>query len=607
MMKYGMILILGIAHVASISGLFLLYEQRARGRLFIDFVIQYELISMLGITIGVHRLWSHKAFKAKLPLRVLLMLCNSVCNEGSIYWWCRDHIMHHKYSDTDADPYNSNRGLFFSHMGWVCMDKHQKLLDKSKEHDFSHLLKDRVVLFQYKLDPFLRYFMCFVLPTIYGHICYQDWKIGLFIFGFLRWIITLHSTWTVNSFAHYAGSRQYNDNIKPTNNWLVSIASGGEGWHNYHHCFPSDYTCAEQNAIFEYNPSKIIIDLFALFGQVYDRKITKTKDTAISTAIMKQLLPLINTTDRNKSYKLVINGHRALRVWLLETEDKIEGFSKVYKHKLLEVSGSFDDFMMDLVESSKLQMRFLSKAICICNLYSMDRITVTDTVKPFRSNLPKHSIERDKEAVAYHYDTSNKFFELILSENMLYTSGLFCDSRLGNLCCLPEGKRTQEGDSDLNQACINKVVYAISIMDVKEGQKVLDVGCGWGGFIHECSKITDYVEGVTISNKQVEYFQHKHKHLSDRIKYLHYKEVVTSDYDRIFAFQSTEHMPYNELTLVFKTMHSLLKPGGKLLIEFMTTVKVAKCHPFFDKFIFPNGAQVPLATPIELAERHRFK
>ena len=273
----------------------------------------------------------------------------------------------------------------------------------------------------------------------------------------------------MNSVAHYAGSRQYNDNIKPTNKWLVSIASGGEGWHNYHHCFPSDYTCAEQNAFFEYNPSKIIIDLFALFGQVYDRKITKTKDTAISTAIMKQLLPLINTTDSNKSYKLIINDHRALRVWLLETEDKIEGFSKVYKHKLLEVSGSFDDFMVDLVESSELQMRFLSKAICICNLYSMDRITVTDTVKPFRSNLPKHSIERDKEAVAYHYDTSNKFFELILSENMLYTSGLFCDSRLGNLC-----------DSDLNQACINKVVYAISIMDVKEGQKVLDVGCGWG-------------------------------------------------------------------------------------------------------------------------------
>ena len=65
-MKYGMILILGIAHVTPVYGLFLLYEQRARGRLFIVFVIQYELISMLGITIGVHRLWSHKAFKAKL-------------------------------------------------------------------------------------------------------------------------------------------------------------------------------------------------------------------------------------------------------------------------------------------------------------------------------------------------------------------------------------------------------------------------------------------------------------------------------------------------------------------------------------------------------------
>ena len=66
-------------------------------------------------------------------------------------------------------------------------------------------------------------------------------------------------------------------------------------------------------------------------------------------------------------------------------------------------------------------------------------------------------------------------------------------------------------------------------------------------------------------------------------------------------------MPYNELPLLFKKMQSLLKPGGRLLIEFMTTVKVAKCHPFFGKFIFPDGAQFPLATPSELAERHRFK
>ena len=591
MVKIIMMSLLTVAHLASIYGLFILHEHRARIRLLVDLFLQYEIISMLGITIGVHRLWAHKTFKARLPLRVILMLCNSICNEGNIYWWCRDHIMHHKYSDTDADPYNSSRGLFFSHMGWAFMDKHPKLLDKSKEHNFTHLLDDPVVWFQYKLDPFLRHFMCFVLPTIYGHMVYGDWKIGLFVFGFLRWIATLHSTWTVNSFAHYSGTRNYNDNIKPSNNWIVSLLSGGEGWHNYHHCYPSDYTCAERHPLVEYNPSTIMIDLLALFGQVHERKLTKEKDCAISTAIIKQLMPLVNLHDDNKPYKFIVHNHRALRVWLLETKDKIEGFSKIYKHNLVDVVGDFDAFMLDLLESSKLNLSLPTKISCICKLYAMDRMRLVETVKPFKSDLPKHSIERDKQAVAYHYDTSNQLFELILSENMLYTSGLFHDC----------------DDSNLDQACVNKLTYAISVMDVQEDHKVLDVGCGWGGFIHECSKITERVEGITISNSQVEYFKNKHEHMSDKIIFLHYKELTTHDYDRVFAFQSTEHMPYDELSLFFKKMYSILKPGGKLLIEFMTTVKAAKCHPFSDKFIFPDGAQFPLATPIEIAEKCRFK
>ena len=146
-------------------------------------------ISTLGVIIGNHRLWTHRSFKAKLPVRILCMLCSSMCNEGSIYWWCRDHIMHHKYSDTDADPYNSNRGLLFSHMTWLFFDKHSALIEKSKEVDFPHLLSDPVVRFQNALDPYFRHFMCFGLQTLYGHYVYNDWKIGLFVLGFFRWFL----------------------------------------------------------------------------------------------------------------------------------------------------------------------------------------------------------------------------------------------------------------------------------------------------------------------------------------------------------------------------------------------------------------------------------
>jgi stearoyl-CoA desaturase (delta-9 desaturase) len=83
-------------------------------------------ITGLGITAGVHRLWAHRSYNATLPYRVLLMLFNSIANQGPIYHWARDHRVHHKYSETDADPHNATRGFFFAHMGWLLVKKHPK-------------------------------------------------------------------------------------------------------------------------------------------------------------------------------------------------------------------------------------------------------------------------------------------------------------------------------------------------------------------------------------------------------------------------------------------------------------------------------------------------
>lgn len=83
-------------------------------------------ISVLGITAGYHRLWSHRAYKANFAYRVLLMIMTCVTNQGSIYHWVRDHRVHHKYSETDADPHNVTRGFFFAHMGWLTIKKHPK-------------------------------------------------------------------------------------------------------------------------------------------------------------------------------------------------------------------------------------------------------------------------------------------------------------------------------------------------------------------------------------------------------------------------------------------------------------------------------------------------
>jgi len=376
--KYDILFFFMLSHIGAIYGVKLLYDYvmvSGSGYILLDLLIKQQIISMLGITIGAHRLWSHRSFEANIFLRVIMMLCNSICNEGSIYWWCRDHIMHHKYSDTTMDPYNSNEGLFYSHIGWMFVDKHPDLIERSKQHDFSHLLDDPVVRFQYKLDPYFRHFMCFVLPTIYGHYMYEDWKVGLFAFGFLRWLITLHSTWTVNSLAHYSGSRPNNKDIKPTNNLLVSILAVGEGWHNYHHTYPFDYSCAEKDFIKEYNPSTLLIDMFAFFGLVKNRKIPKNKESKIIMDVLKVALPNINYMDDKGYYKFKINDYRALRLWLYESKDILEGFNKLHKNEVIELNGDFNIFMSDFMKSvNENTLSLREKAKLGLYLYNMDKI-----------------------------------------------------------------------------------------------------------------------------------------------------------------------------------------------------------------------------------------
>lgn len=107
-------------------------------------------IGGFGVTGGAHRLWSHRAYKAKTPLRVILMLCFSLSGQNTLYDWVRDHRVHHKFSETDADPHNSNRGFFFAHVGWLMMHKHPEVIKKGNMLDMKDILDDPVVQFHQK-------------------------------------------------------------------------------------------------------------------------------------------------------------------------------------------------------------------------------------------------------------------------------------------------------------------------------------------------------------------------------------------------------------------------------------------------------------------------
>lgn len=229
--------------------------------------------SGLGITAGVHRLWSHRSYKAGPVVRCYLMLMNSVANQGSIYHWARDHRVHHKHSETDADPHNATRGFFFAHMGWLYVKKHPMVLSEGKKLDFSDLEQDGFVMFQKRCDPWFAFFMCFFLPAVVAKYAWGEtfWN-AFWVAGHLRYVLVLHFTWLVNSAAHFFGDHPYDDHSWPSENPFVSLASIGEGWHNWHHKYPYDYAASEFGVTSQFNPTKLFIDLCASCGLVTDRK-----------------------------------------------------------------------------------------------------------------------------------------------------------------------------------------------------------------------------------------------------------------------------------------------------------------------------------------------
>ncbi|XP_067138421.1 stearoyl-CoA desaturase 5-like [Centruroides vittatus] len=254
-----------ILHIGALYGIYL-----ANWRTFTSASL-LAYLSILGVTGGSHRLWSHRSYKAKWPVRVFLMFFQTMAIQNDIYEWSRDHRAHHKYSETDADPHNATRGFFFSHMGWLMVKKHPDVKEKGKSIDMSDLLRDPVVVFQRKYYYILVVLISVVIPTMIPVLFWGEsvWS-SLFTQFFSRYVVSLHGTWLVNSAAHMWGNRPYDRFINPRESPIVHIFSVGEGFHNYHHTFPWDYCTSEFG--WKLNSTALFIDCMAWLGLVYDRK-----------------------------------------------------------------------------------------------------------------------------------------------------------------------------------------------------------------------------------------------------------------------------------------------------------------------------------------------
>ncbi|XP_068154326.1 acyl-CoA Delta-9 desaturase-like [Drosophila tropicalis] len=270
------IILFGYLHLAALYGGYLLLFQAKWTT--IAFAFALYSMGMIGITGGAHRLWAHRSYKAKWPMRLILIIFNTIAFQDAAFHWARDHRVHHKYSETDADPHNATRGFFFSHVGWLLCKKHPDVVAKGKGLDLSDLRADPILMFQKRHYMILMPLACFILPTLIP-VYYWDESLlnAWFVATMFRWCFQLNTTWLVNSAAHKFGNRPYDKTINPSQTAMVAFFTFGEGWHNYHHVFPWDYKTSEWGN-YSLNLTTAFIDLFAKIGWAYDLK-TVAPDT----------------------------------------------------------------------------------------------------------------------------------------------------------------------------------------------------------------------------------------------------------------------------------------------------------------------------------------
>lgn len=233
----------------------------------------------LSITAGYHRLWSHRAYEARRPVRVLFLIFGTMALQNSVFAWCSGHRRHHLHvDDVDRDPYSAKRGLWFSHIGWMLRRY------PSGETNFNNipdLTKDPLLKFQHQYYLSLTIALNIGLPLLIGVLTGDVWGVVL-LAGLLRLVLSHHLTFFINSLAHKWGSRPYTEANTARDNPVLAVLTFGEGYHNFHHLFAHDY----RNGVrwWQWDPTKWLIRGLASFGLAH--KLKRTPDFQIQKAAL---------------------------------------------------------------------------------------------------------------------------------------------------------------------------------------------------------------------------------------------------------------------------------------------------------------------------------
>jgi cyclopropane-fatty-acyl-phospholipid synthase len=271
------------------------------------------------------------------------------------------------------------------------------------------------------------------------------------------------------------------------------------------------------------------------------------------------------------------------------------GIGRAYVAGLVEV----DDLdaalrMIDTFQAPPLpighKLRLGRALLMACGLTLPPRVPATE----LRLRGERHSIARDRRAVRHHYDVGNEFFALFLDSSMTYSCACFA-----------------RGASTLEEAQEAKLELVCTKLGLRERQRVLDVGCGWGSFaLHAAARHGVRVLGVTLSEPQATLARERVRQagLADRveIQIADYREVIGEPFDAIASIGMVEHVGEERIDLYASQLARLLAPGGRLLNHGIAKLKdfdTTDEGPFSERFVFPDGVPLPLSRVLLALER----
>jgi stearoyl-CoA desaturase (delta-9 desaturase) len=220
---------------------------RAIGPLELALLVGFYVMTCLGVTLGYHRMFTHRAFESSRAFKAIVAVMGSMAVEGSVITWVADHRKHHAFTDLDGDPHSPHlsgpgfwggvKGLWHAHIGWLF----ETVGTAERERFAADLVKDRILRAVDKLF-FLWVTLSFAIPFALGWIVGGDIGTALTALlwgGFVRVFLLHHVTWSINSICHFFGRKRFDIEDESRNVFWLAPLSMGEAWHHNHHAFPT--------------------------------------------------------------------------------------------------------------------------------------------------------------------------------------------------------------------------------------------------------------------------------------------------------------------------------------------------------------------------------